>query len=197
MIYSEQKFGKEQEQLLMEGVRILAKAVSSTLGPQGRNVAIGYATQYGEIYNRIVVHDGVTVAKSIYLKDEFKNMGAQLLKQAAQKQVQDVGDGTTVSVILAEAILEQMQQLMAANVNPMTLRKHIEREAVALCDEIQKLAVPVESYEQKRQIATISAEDEILGEMVAKVIDEMGVDGLVYPEESKQSETSVDKQEGM
>lgn len=187
---------KPQDKLLI-GVNTLADAVTTTLGPRGRNVAIAHFTPDGHVYERTVVHDGVTVAKSIDLEDEVENMGAQLLKQAAQKQVQDVGDGTTVAVLLAQSLLKEINVLVAAGVNPMELRSKVEDQVKLVIAEITRLSIPVTTFDQKKYIATVSAEDDTLGELVAKIIEEMGVDGLVMVEESKNNGTTVEKQEGM
>ena len=182
---------------LLNGVRIMADAVTTTLGPRGRNVAIAYSDQRGNIFQRKVLHDGVTVAKSIDLADEFENMGAQLLKEAAQKQVDAVGDGTTVSILLARSLIEEINALTVAGINPMEIRKELEKSVDLLVKEIESIAIDVTTFEQKKHIATVSAEDEELGQMVAQVIEDMGADGLVAVEESKNSETTVEKQEGM
>lgn len=197
MIYSEIRSGKEAQELLMEGVDRICDTTAITLGPMGRNVALAYSSMYGEIWQRFIQHDGVTTAKAISLLNEFEDMGAQIIKQASQKQVQDVGDGTTVVMILAQAIYHEIYTLTAAGANPRKLRVAIETGIEKLIREIQKLAVPVKTFEQLKQIATISAQDANLGEMIARTIDEMGVDGLVVAEESKSNETVVDKQKGM
>jgi chaperonin GroEL len=185
-----------QEQLL-RGVDTLADAVCTTLGPRGRNVALAKFTGDNRVYERSVVHDGVTVAKAIDLPDEIENMGAQLLKQAAQKQVQDVGDGTTVAVLLAQHLLKEINLLVAAGANPMELRSKIEDQVKMVIEEIKRLSIPVTDKTQKVYIATVSAEDPELGKLVTDVIEEMGVDGLVMVEESKNNKTTVEKQEGM
>ena len=197
MIYSDIRFGKQAQDSLLEGVRTLEQAVGSTLGPLGRNVAIAHVNPYGDVYDRVVLHDGVRVAKSINLLDPFQNMGAQILKEAAQKQVQDVGDGTTVVTILGKSIFEEIYALSQGGVNPMLLRRGIEKATERLIEEIKTHAINVDGFEQMRQIATISSEDTELGELVATVINDMGKDGLVYAEESQKNETIVEKQEGM
>jgi chaperonin GroEL len=189
--------GSKVQQKMLKGVRIMSDTVCTTLGIRGRNVAIAYSTPTGEVYLRSVIHDGVSVSKSIDLVDEYENMGASLLKQAAQKQVQEVGDGTTVTILLARALLDEIQSLVAAGVNPMGLRQQIEKDIKTITTEIERLSIPVTTFDQKKYIATVSAEDETLGELVAKVIEDMGVDGMVAVEESKNSDTTVDKQEGM
>lgn len=197
MIYSEIRSNKEAQELLMAGVDKICDTTAITLGPMGRNVALAYCSMYGEIWQRFIQHDGVTTAKAISLLNEFEDMGAQIVKQAAQKQVQDVGDGTTVVLILAQAIYHEIRTLEAAGANPRKLRASIEDGIKKLIKEIGNLAAPVKTFEQLKQIATISAQDAKLGEMIAKVIEEMTVDGLVVPEESKSNETTVEKQMGM
>lgn len=197
MIYSDILFDEEAIAKILKGAKTMGNAVASTYGPMGRNVAIANASMYGEIWRRFVVHDGVTVANSISLHDEFEDMGAQLIRQASQKTVDAVGDGTTVSALLALSLVEEIHKLNAAGVNPMKLRKHIERGIKLLVKEIERISTPVKTLEQLKQIATISAQDEVLGEMIAKVVQEFGADGLIVPEESKSNETVVEEQKGM
>lgn len=191
-------FKEEARAKLLKGVDTLAEAVSSTLGPMGNNVAIAkFIPNTGEIYQRVVVHDGVTVANSVTLEDEFEDLGAELLKEAAQKQVDLVGDGTTVSIILAQAIIRECLPLLAAGTNPMSLRRGLESGVESLVAELEKLAVPIKGIEDMQYIATISAEDKELGEMVAEVLDKVGKDGVVSVEESKGPLTTKEYQEGM
>lgn len=188
--------GEEARKSLREGSSIVAKAVGSTLGPSGKNVGISYANEHG-IYGRISMHDGVTVARAIDLEDEFVNFGAQVTKEAARKTVDAVGDGTTVATILSDAIFQEIEKLAAAGHDPMLLRRGIEKASEQLIREIEKIANPIQTLDQKEHIATISAQDEELGRMVAEVIDKMGEEGLVLAEESTGSITKVDEQKGM
>lgn len=197
MIYSDVKFGDDAINKILAGAKVMGEAVGSTFGPMGRNVAIANASMYGEIWRRFVVHDGVTVANSIFLQDEHEDFGAQMIRQASQKTVDAVGDGTTVSAILSLAIVEEIHKLHAAGVNPMKLRKHIEKDVKRLIEEIEKISTKIEKFDQLKQIATISAQDDELGEMVAKVVYELGPEGLIVPEESKNNETVVEQQKGM
>ena len=190
-------FNKEAREKLMTGVNILADAVSSTLGPRGNNVAIARSVPSGEIYERLVIHDGVTVARSISLKDEFENMGAMLLKEASQKQVDAVGDGTTLVVILARAIISECMQMVSTGVNPMALRKGLEDGSTRLIKRLEKLSTPLKTYEEMVHIATISSEDSYLGKLVADTLKKVGSDGVVDVEESKGAETTVEYQQGM
>lgn len=188
--------GQEARESLRKGSSIVAKAVGSSLGPSGKNTGISYANEYG-IFARISMHDGVTIARSIDLADEFVNFGAQVTKEASRKTVDAVGDGTTVATILSDAIFQEIEKLVAAGHDPMLLRRGIEKANIQLIEEIEKIAIPVKTLEQKEHIATISAQDEELGKMIAGVIDEMGEEGLVIAEESTSSITRVDKQSGM
>lgn len=196
MIKTAIQSGDQARESLQKGAKIVADAVGSTLGPSGKNVAIAYANEQG-IYGRIIMHDGVTVARSIDLEDEFENMGAQVIKEASRKTVDNVGDGTTVSTILSYAILAEVNKLVTAGYDPMFLREGLEQSTERLIKEIEKNAIPVKTLEQKINVATISAQNKELGEMIAKVIDEAGVDGLVIAEESTNLKTKVDKQSGM
>jgi chaperonin GroEL len=187
--------GIEAQDAIMRGAKILSDAVSSTLGPQGKNVGITYANERG-VYASIIMHDGVTVAKSIDLEDEFENMGARFVKEAAKKQVQDTGDGTSVAVLLSYSILKEVYTLVAAGYNPMMLRNGLENCMDKVLLEIESHAIPIKTLQQKRQIATISAQDAELGDMIAEVFDKMGEDGLIIPEESTNAQTKVDQQTG-
>ena len=184
-------FKDESREKLIKGIKILCEAVASTLGPKGQNVAIDYG------HSKMVVHDGVTVAKSIVLEDKVEDMGASILKESAQKTVDEVGDGTSVSIILAEAIVTESMKIVAAGENPMTIRRSLEEARDKVIEYLDSIAKPVKTLEEKIQVATISAEDEKLGELIAKTIDEMGIDGIVTVDESKSSETIVEKQTGM
>jgi chaperonin GroEL len=190
-------FDDEAREKIYRGVNLVAKAVGTTLGPRGRNVAIAKADPKGEIYERVVVHDGVTVAKFVDPEDEFENLGAAILRQAAQKQVDEVGDGTTAVIVLAKSIINESLKRIKKGDNPMALRKTFEEGAKKLTNELQKIAMPIKTYEEIKQVATISAEDEELGELIAKTLKTVGKDGVVTVEESKGTETVVEHQEGM
>lgn len=187
--------GKQAEEAILKGAKIVSETVGSTLGPSGLAVAIAYCNERG-IWGRIAVRDGVTVARSIDLEDENENMGAQFVIQASRKQVDSVGDGTTVVSILTYAILKEIHALKTAGYNPRDLQKGVEEAINKVILEIEKLAIPVKTLEQKKQIATISAQDPELGDIVATIFDKMGEDGLVIPEESTDSVTKVDEQAG-
>lgn len=191
MDYTDIKFDSDASEKLLKGIKTLARAVSSTLGPKGRNVAID------RIGDHIVLHDGVEVAKAIHLEDKHEDLGAKIIKEAARKTVDQVGDGTTVTIILAEAIVNECMRIVSAGENPMTIRRSLEEARDKVLEYLDAIAKPVKTLQEKIQVATISAEDERLGELIAKTIDEMGVDGIVTVDESKSAETIVEKQIGM
>lgn len=180
---------------ILKGAKIMSDVVSSSLGPKGRNVAIAYRNEY-KIWGRVILHDGVSIAKAIELKNEFENTGAQFVRDAAARTVDQVGDGTTVSTLLAYSIFAEIYKLQAAGYNPMALRKGIEEAVSKVTEEIKKHVIPVKTIEQKKQIASISAADPELGELIANVFEKMGHEGLVIPEKSKNAQTSVDMQTG-
>jgi chaperonin GroEL len=187
--------GKEAKEAILRGAKKVSETVASTLGPAGQNVSIAYCNERG-IWGRIAMRDGVTVARSIDLEDENENIGAQFIIQACRKQVDAVGDGTTVVSILTNAFLEEIYALTVAGYNPRLIQKGIEEAVEKSIAEIKKLSIPVKTLEQKRQIATVSAQDPELGEMIAKVFEKMGEDGLIIPEESTSAITKVDEQKG-
>lgn len=197
MIYSEIIFNKSAREKLLKGVNTIADAVGSTLSPRGQNVAIQKTTPQGDVYDRTVLHDGVSVARSIELEDPFENMGAQILKEAAQKQVDAVGDGTTVVMILAQALVNECLQLIETGVSPRMLREGLERGSERLIKKLKSLSRPINGYEDMKRIATISAQDEQLGELVARTLEKVGKDGVITIEESKNHETTTEHQEGM
>lgn len=182
---------------LLRGVDIMADAVSATLGPVSSSVAIAKANYKGDIYERIVLKDGVSVARAIDLEDEDENMGAQLLKEASQKQVDAVGDGTTVVMVLAQAIIHECFTLIASGVNGMGLRKGLEAGQKTLLAELTSKGTKITGSSQTKYIATISAEDETLGALVSDALAKQGVDGIIAVEESKNTETVTEYQKGM
>lgn len=184
-------FGLDARQKLLEGSRILTDAVASTLGPRGQNVAIDRG------YDILVVHDGVTVAKAIDSNDATQNAGIRLVREAANKQVDEVGDGTTVVTILANAIIEECLKATAIGINAMSLRRGLENASHYLVDQLDKLATPVKTLQETIQVATISAEDPELGKLVGEILYKIGVEGIVTVDESKAAETYVEHQIGM
>src|SRR5574339_59828 len=168
------KFAEEARQALVAGVNVLAKAVITTLGPKGRNVALD--KKWGAPN---VVHDGVTVAKEIELEDPFENRGAQLLKEAATKTNDVAGDGTTTATVLAQAIVTEGLKNLAAGANPMQLRQGIEAGTGAVVEYIRQHATPVHGRKEIAQIATVSAADPQIGELIAEVMERVGRDGVI------------------
>jgi len=185
-------FSEEARRRLKNGVDIVASAVATTLGPKGRNVAVD--RKFG---SPTITHDGVTVAKEIELEDPFENMGAQLLKEAATKTNDIAGDGTTTSTVLAHAIVTEGLKTLAAGANPMLLKRGIEVAAKAVAAEITKQAIEVTTKEEIADVATISAQDRTIGELIAEVMDKVGKDGVITVEESKGLEFEKDYVEGM
>ncbi len=185
-------FSDEARQKLLKGVNILAKAVVTTLGPKGRNVALD--KKWGAPN---IVHDGVTVAKEIELEDPYENMGAQLIKEAASKTNDIAGDGTTTSTLLAQAIVARGLKNITAGANPMLMKKGIDKGVSAIVEEVKKMAKPVKGDEEISQVATISSADENIGAKIAEALKMAGRDGVVEVEESKGFEMSIDHKEGM
>jgi chaperonin GroEL len=177
---------------LKEGVDALANAVKTTLGPKGRNVAID--KKFGA---PTVTHDGVTVAKEIELDNPFANMGAQLLKEAATKTNDVAGDGTTTATVLAQAIVHEGLRNVAAGANAMQLKRGIELATEAVIARIQELAVEVSSKDEITQVASISAADIEIGQLIADVMDKVGKDGVITVEESKGLLFETEFTEGM
>ena len=185
-------FEDEARRSLKAGVDALANAVKTTLGPKGRNVALD--KKWG---SPTVTHDGVTVAKEIELKDPFENMGAQLLKEAATKTNDVAGDGTTTATVLAQAIVNEGLKNVTAGANPMLLKRGIEAGRDAVVQAIKDMATPVTSRESIAQVASISAADQNIGNLIAEVMDKVGKDGVITVEESKGLEFETEFVEGM
>ena len=185
-------FSEEARRALIKGVDTLAKAVVTTLGPKGRNVALD--RKFG---SPTITHDGVTVAKEIELEDPFENMGAQLLKEAATKTNDIAGDGTTTSTVLAHSIVTNGMKNLAAGANPMLLKLGILAAAEAVAKEISLRAIEVETREDIANVASISAQDRSIGELIADVMDKVGKDGVITVEESKGLEFETEFVEGM
>ena len=185
-------FSEEARRKLQVGMDKLAKAVITTLGPKGRNVALDRS--FG---SPTITHDGVTVAKEIELEDPFENMGAQLLKEAATKTNDIAGDGTTTSTVLAHSIVTEGMKNLAAGSNPMLLKQGIEAAAKAVAEELGKNAIDVTTKEEIGNVATISAQDRSIGELIADVMDKVGKDGVITVEESKTLAFETEYVEGM
>ena len=185
-------FGEDARKKLKVGIDVVANAVATTLGPKGRNVAID--KKYG---SPTITHDGVTVAKEIELPDPFENMGAQLLKEASAKTNDIAGDGTTTSTVLAHAIVTEGLKSLAAGANPMLLKRGIETAAKAVSEDIRKQAIEVTSKDDIANVATVSAQDSHIGNLIADVMDKVGKDGVITVEESKGLEFETEYVEGM
>jgi len=173
-------FNEDARRALKRGVDILADAVKTTLGPKGRNVALD--KKWGA---PTVTHDGVTVAKEIELEDPFENMGAQLLKEAATKTNDVAGDGTTTATVLAQAITNQGMKNIAAGANAMLLKRGVELAAAKAIEAVAEMSTPVEGREAVSDVASISAADAEIGELIAEVMEKVGKDGVITVEESK------------
>jgi chaperonin GroEL len=185
-------FNDEARRHLKRGIDVLADAVKVTLGPKGRNVALD--KKFGA---PSVTHDGVTVAKEIQLEEPFENMGAQLLKEAATRTNDVAGDGTTTATVLAQSIVNEGLKNLAAGANPMQLKQGIDKGAEAVVEYIRKMAIPVDSSKEIAQIASISAADEQIGELIAEVMDKVGKDGVITVEESRGTHFETEYVEGM
>jgi len=177
---------------LKRGVDKVADAVATTLGPKGRNVALD--KKFGA---PTITHDGVTVAKEIELEDPFENMGAQLLKEAATKTNDIAGDGTTTATVLAQAIVTEGLKNVAAGANPMLLKRGIEAATARVARNILDQATPISTKEEIAQVASVSAQDTEIGNLIAEVMDKVGKDGVVTVEESKGLEFETEYVEGM
>ncbi len=186
------EFNEDARRSLKVGVDTLANAVKTTLGPKGRNVALD--KKFGA---PTVTHDGVTVAKDIELEDPFENMGAQLLKEAALKTNDVAGDGTTTATVLAQAIVHEGLRNVAAGANPMQIKHGIEQARDLVVEYLKGLAVDVQGKEDIAQVASISAADPEIGDLIANVMDKVGKDGVITVEESKGLEYEVEFTEGM
>src|SRR5712692_3343159 len=185
-------FDEEARRSLKKGIDILAGAVKSTLGPKGRNVALD--KKFGA---PTVTHDGVTVAKEITLEDPFENMGAQLLKEAATRTNDVAGDGTTTATVLAQAIVNEGLKNLAAGANPMQLKQGIDKGTEAVVEYIRNVAIPVQDKKEIAQIASISAADDSIGNLIADVMDRVGKDGVITVEESRGINFETEYVEGM
>ncbi len=185
-------FSEEARRRLKNGIDVLNNAVATTLGPKGRNVALD--RKFG---SPTVTHDGVTVAKEIELEDPFENMGAQLLKEAATKTNDIAGDGTTTSTVLAHTIVTEGLKTLSAGANPMMLKHGIEAASKAVAGELERTAIKIDTKEEIASVATISAQDSEIGNLIADVMDKVGKDGVITVEESKGIQFETEYVEGM
>jgi chaperonin GroEL len=185
-------FSEEARRSLKKGIDVLAQAVGTTLGPKGRNVALD--KKWGA---PTITHDGVTVAKEIELEDPYENMGAQLLKEAATKTNDVAGDGTTTATVLAHNIVTEGLKNVAAGANPMLLKHGIEKASQAIVEAIKEQSIDLETKEEIANVASISAHDRAIGDLIAEVMDKVGKDGVITVEESKGLEFETEYVEGM
>ncbi len=186
-------FKEEARQKILKGVKTLTSAVKVTLGPKGRNVAIDKS--YGAPH---VTKDGVTVAKEIELEDKHENMGAQMVKEVANKTADKAGDGTTTATILAEAIYSEGLRNVTAGANPMGLKRGIELGVKEITEQLAKMSNPIKDHKEIAQVGTISSNgDAEIGEIIAKAMERVGKDGTVTVEEGKGFETTLDVVKGM
>jgi chaperonin GroEL len=186
------KFSKDARKALLKGIDIVAKAVVTTLGPKGRNIALD--KKWGAPN---IVHDGVSVAKEIDLPDPFENMGAQLVKEAASKTNDNAGDGTTTSTLLAQVMTQKGMAKIDAGANPMIVKKGMEKAVEAVTAELKKMAKPIKGREEIAQVAAISAGDAEIGAKIAEALDKVGRDGVVTVEEGKGLTIDIEYKEGM
>ena len=186
------KYSEDARASMKAGIDKLADTVGVTLGPRGRNVVLD--KKFGPPQ---VISDGVTIAKEIELEDQFENMGAQLLKEAASKTNDVAGDGTTTATVLAQAIIKEGFKNIAAGANPMALKRGIDTAVVTLRKAIGDMSQPVEGKTQIAQVASLSAHDEVMGDLIAEVMEKVGKDGVITVEESKGLEYEQEFVEGM
>ncbi len=186
------KYGTDARTALESGVNQLADTVKITLGPKGRNVVID--RKYG---SPLITNDGVTIAKEIELKDEFENMGAQIIKEVSTKTNDVAGDGTTTAVVLAQAIIKEGSKNVAAGANPIILKRGIDKAVDACVEKLRKISKPITNKESITQVASISAGDSVIGELISTAMEKVGNDGVITVEESKTMKTELNIVEGM
>jgi chaperonin GroEL len=193
MAAKEVVFGGDARARMVEGVNILANAVKVTLGPKGRNVVL--ERSFGA---PTVTKDGVSVAKEIELKDKLQNMGAQMVKEVASKTSDNAGDGTTTATVLAQAIVREGMKYVAAGMNPMDLKRGIDKAVAGLVDEVKKISKPTTTSKEIAQVGSISANsDTSIGEIIANAMDKVGKEGVITVEDGKSLNNELDVVEGM
>ena len=175
------RFGTDARQRMLHGVDILAEAVRITLGPKGRNVILDKSFGAPRI-----TKDGVTVAKEIELADKFENMGAQMVREVASKTNDIAGDGTTTAIVLAQAIVREGSKAVSAGMNPMDLKRGIDKAVIAVVEELQKRSKKISTQAETAQVGTISANGEVeIGKMIAEAMQKVGNEGVITVEEAK------------
>ena len=193
MAAKEVKFGDSARERMVAGINILANAVKVTLGPKGRNVVL--ERSFGA---PTVTKDGVSVAKEIELKDKFENMGAQMVKEVASKTSDIAGDGTTTATVLAQSIVREGMKFVAAGMNPMDLKRGIDKAVIATIDELKKLSKPCSTNKEIAQVGSISANsDSDIGDIIANAMDKVGKEGVITVEDGKSLQNELDVVEGM
>src|SRR5580704_13119823 len=193
MAAKEVRFSDDSRQRMFKGVNILANAVKATLGPKGRNAVL--EKSFGA---PTITKDGVSVAKEIELKDKFKNMGAQMVKEVASQTSDEAGDGTTTATVLARQILVEGLKAVVAGYNPMDLKRGIDKAVIAAVEELTKLSVPCKDDKAIAQVGTISASsDESIGAIIANAMGKVGKEGVITVEEGSGLENELDVVEGM
>src|ERR1700741_3669573 len=186
-------YSENSRQAILRGVNQLADAVKVTLGPKGRNVVL--EKKFG---SPTITKDGVSVAKEIELKDPLENLGAQMVREVASKTSDVAGDGTTTATVLAQAILREGAKLVAAGMNPMDLKRGIDKAVAVLVESLAKQTKRTRSSEEIAQVGTISANgDETIGQLLAEAMEKVGKEGVITVEEAKGIETTLDVVEGM
>lgn len=186
------KYGDEARKALEKGVNTLANTVKITLGPKGRNVVLD--KKFGL---PVITNDGVTIAKEIVLADPFENMGAELIKEVSVKTNDVAGDGTTTAAVLAQAIIREGMKNFAAGANPIVLKKGIEKATECVVEQLKKLSKPILNNRAIAQVASVSAGDAAVGELIAQAFEKVGKDGVITAEESKTMKTELSVVEGM
>ena len=185
-------FGREAKEALERGVDTLADAVKVTLGPKGRNVVLDKS--YG---SPLITNDGVSIAKEIELEDAFENMGAQLVKEVATKTNDVAGDGTTTATVLAQAMIKEGLKNVLAGANPVIVKKGIDKTTKVAVEEIKKISTPINGKEDIARVASISANDETIGQLISEAMEKVSKDGVITIEESKTMDTNLNVVEGM
>ena len=181
MAAKEVQFGDSARQRMVRGVNILADAVKVTLGPKGRNVIL--ERSFGA---PTITKDGVSVAKEIELKDKFENMGAQMVKEVASKTSDVAGDGTTTATVLAQSIVREGMKYVAAGMNPMDLKRGIDKAVVSVVEELKKISKPCTTTQEIAQVGSISANaDADIGKIIADAMDKVGKEGVITVEDGK------------
>ena len=186
------KFGEDARKSLLEGVNKLADTVKVTLGPKGRNVVLDKS--FGA---PLITNDGVTIAKDIELEDKFENMGARLVKEVSEKTNDVAGDGTTTATVLAQSMIKEGVKNVAAGADPMAMKRGIDKAVNSAVEELKKISVPVNGKEDISRVASISANNDEVGELIAEAMEKVSKDGVITIEESKTSNTELNVVEGM